>query len=140
MHQHVRGAMSKKSAALTTAVARYNTECKALIKLHRPGCPIPAPQLLPTTLSELKTCASLMESVWITDVDETQHRWVREPEVREGIRAMHKVQRCQEEVARLACEADNMFRWFCKEIEAISKAMNDPKSESLFSKSSGVRL
>lgn len=121
--------MSKKSAALSSAVARYNVECKALIKMRKPDCPIPAPQLLPTTLTELKACTSLMESVWVTEVDETQHRWVREPEVRESIRAMHKVDRCQEEVARLAREADNQLRWFCREIEALVKAMDDPKSK-----------
>lgn len=97
--------------------------------MRRPNCPIPVPQLLPTSLSELKACATLMESVWVTDVDESQHRWVREPEVRESIRAMHRIDRCNEEVERLALESDNMFRWFCREVEGIVKAMADPQSK-----------
>lgn len=128
IHQHVRGAMTKKSAALTAAVSRYNTECAVLIKMRKPHWPIPAPELLPTKLSELKVSTTLMQSVWITAVDEDEHRWIREAEVRESIRAMHKVDRCQEEVERLALEADNMYRWFCREVKAIWEALHDPQS------------
>lgn len=130
MHQHVRGAMTKKTAALTAAVARYNVECTALIAMRTPTCAIPMPELLPVKLSELKTCSTLMQSVWITDVDESEHRWIREPAIRESIRAQHKVERCEEERKRLLVEGDNMLRWFRREVTATFEAMNDPESES----------
>lgn len=129
MHQHVRGAMTKKTAGLTAAVTRYNTECRALIAMRAANCRIPVPQPLPVKLSELKTCTSLMESVWVDNVDESQHRWIREPAIRESIRAMHKVQRCVEERERLWMEGDNMLRWFRREVTAIVGALNDPESE-----------
>lgn len=127
MHQAVRAAMSKKNQTLTNAVQRYNVECTAILKMWPPDCQIPKPEPLPTSLTELKACTTLMESVWVSRV-ESDHRWVRDPDVREGICAMHKVARCREERRRLGQEADNMLRYFRRRLAAVTEALCDPSS------------
>jgi hypothetical protein len=129
MHQHVRSSMTKKTAALTTAVQRYNTECRALATMRPPGCQIPVPDPLPTTMVELKKDASLMENVWIEPVADDSHRWVHDQDVRDGIRAMLRLKRCEEERQRLGTEADNVLRWYRRELEAILAAISDPSSK-----------
>ncbi|KAF6747718.1 hypothetical protein DFP72DRAFT_821404 [Ephemerocybe angulata] len=128
MHQHVRHAMSKKTSALESAVKRYNTECKHLASLKQPSCRIPIPEPLPTSLADLKTSTTLMENVWVDPIDQETHRWVRDVNVRDGIRAMHKIDRCSEELHRLGREADNMLRWYKRELAAVVEAIQDPES------------
>lgn len=127
MHQAVRAAMSKKTQTLNNSVARYNEECSAILKMWPAACQIPRPEPLPTSLTDLKTCTTLMESVWISKVEES-HLWVRDPDVREGIRAMHKVERCVEERKRLGKEADNMLFYYQRRLTAVCEALCDPAS------------
>ncbi|KAJ2934568.1 hypothetical protein H1R20_g2518, partial [Candolleomyces eurysporus] len=133
MHQHVRSSMSKKTVALTKAIQRYNTECQALAAMRPPGCQIPVPDPLPTSMVELKRDNSLMENVWIEPVTDGSHRWVHDQDVRDGIRAMLRLQRCREERRRLGTEADNMFRWYRRELQAIMAAIDDPSNSYLMS-------
>ena len=58
-------------------------------------------------------------------------RWLEEPEVREGIRAVLKQQRCLEERRRLGIEADNLCRWFGEEICAVELALRCPECRSI---------
>ncbi|KAJ2934713.1 hypothetical protein H1R20_g2362, partial [Candolleomyces eurysporus] len=133
MHQHVRSSMSKKTAALTATIKRYNTECQALAAMRPPGCQIPIPDPLPTSMAELKKDTSLMENVWIEPVTDDSHRWVHDQDVRDGIRAMLRLKRCREERRRLGVEADNMLRWYQRELQAISAAIDDPSNLYLVS-------
>ncbi|KAF6744700.1 hypothetical protein DFP72DRAFT_1018573 [Ephemerocybe angulata] len=131
MHQHVRHAMSKKTSALENAVKRYNSEVKHLVSLRKSNCTIPIPEPLPTSIADLKTSTTLMEAVWVDPVDPETHRWVRDAKVRDGIRAMHKLDRCQEELHRLGREADNMLRWYKRELTAVVEAIRDPQNSDL---------
>ncbi|KAJ2913948.1 hypothetical protein MD484_g6465, partial [Candolleomyces efflorescens] len=109
MHQHVRSAMTKKTASLATAIKRYNAECQALAAIAKAEWNIPLPEPLPTSMAELKKCTTLMEN-----------------DVRDGIRAMLRLKRCTEEKRRLSWEANNMLRWYLRELQAITAAMQDP--------------
>lgn len=120
--------MSKKTASLTHSVGRYNEECARILKIWPSDCGIPRPEPLPTSLAELKTSTTVMESVWVSKVGSSQ-LWVRDPDVREGIRHMHKATRCREERIRLGREADNMLRWFERRLRAVVDALSDPESE-----------
>ncbi|KAJ2915397.1 hypothetical protein MD484_g5045, partial [Candolleomyces efflorescens] len=131
MHQTIRASMSKKTAALTSAIEHYNRDCNKLAKSRPPKCTIPVPKPLPTTLKMLKACPDLMESVWIEPVDAEKQRWVHDAGIQSGIRAVHRLERCAEETRRLGNEADNMCRWFGREISAVAEAMQDPGNLSL---------
>ena len=50
--------------------------------------------------------------------------------MREGIRVVLKTDQCHEEQRRLGTEADNMCRWFGRELCAIELAMRQPESKS----------
>jgi hypothetical protein len=100
-------------------------------ELHDSSFGIPLPQPLPTELAELRDNSNLMEDVWITPSSQDVPRWLGDPNVREGIKAMHKVDRCIEEERRLRKEADNLCRWWGREIASVELALRDPESKLL---------
>ncbi|KAG6819938.1 hypothetical protein H0H93_007262 [Arthromyces matolae] len=128
LHQVTRAAISKRAPALQSAIRKFNGYCETLATLNKPEYSIPLPQPLPVTLSELRESPTLMEDVWISRTTEKRPRWLEEPEVREGIRAILKADRCLEERRRLGVEADNLCRWYGRELRAINMALSSPSS------------
>ena len=123
-------AIKKQQPALLTAIRKFNRYCTRLAELHKPEWGIPLPTTLPTTLDELHGNGStiLMEDVWITQTPGALPRWLEDTNVREGIRAMLKVACCQEERIRIGAEADNLCRWFGRELSAVEAALVIPSS------------
>ena len=111
-----------------TAIRKFNKYCEKLANLHKPEWAIPLPDPLPTTLSALRDGHVLMEDVWISRIFEDIPRWLEDLDVRDGIRAMLKKERCVEESRRLGLEADNLCRWFGKEYLAVELALATPSS------------
>jgi hypothetical protein len=72
-----------------------------------------------------------MEDVWITPSLGDVPRWLEDADVREGIRAMLRLDRCLEERRRLGYEADNLCRWFGRELHAVELALASPSSKYL---------
>lgn len=70
-----------------------------------------------------------MEDVWITPSQVEAPRWIEDVEVRQGIRAMLKVDRCEEERERLTMEASNLCHWFGQELAALELALSTPSSK-----------
>lgn len=132
VHQYTRKAIAKRKPALISAIRKFNKYCETLARLHKPEWAIPLPQPLPTTLSALRDGNVLMEDVWISRSPEDIPRWLEDPDVREGIRAMLKRDRCVEETRRLGLESDNMCRWFGREYLAVQLALATPSSGSIF--------
>jgi hypothetical protein len=64
-----------------------------------------------------------MEDVWVSPLTEGKARWLDEPQVRDGIRAMLKRDRSLEERRRLGLEADNLCRWFGQELCSLELAI-----------------
>lgn len=110
------------------AIRKFNVYCTTLEALYRPEWGIPLPEPLPTQLGPLRECPHLMEDVWITRSSGDIPPWLADPNVREGIRAMLKIDRCQEECRRLGMEADNLCRFFGREIRAVELAIARPTS------------
>ena len=78
-------------------------------------------------LSALRDSIELMEDVWISPSQGAIPRWLEDPDVRDGIRVMLKQDRCMEEKRRLSVEADNLCRWFGREIAAVELTLcSDP--------------
>lgn len=106
-----------------SAIKRFNGYCEQLKSLHQQEWMIPLPQPLPTKLHELKDDSDLMEDVWISASRQERPRWLENVEVRNGIQAVLKIDRCLEEQKRLGIEADNVCRWFGRELSAIELAL-----------------
>lgn len=109
------------------AIKKFNSYCAKLEDIHDPAWDIPLPLPLPTTLADLRDRSSLMEDVWVSPSETKQQPWLNDPDVRAGIRAMIKLDRCIEEQRRLGQEADNLCAWFRRELGAVELAIRTPK-------------
>ncbi|KAG2111091.1 hypothetical protein DEU56DRAFT_936200, partial [Suillus clintonianus] len=126
LHQHTRKAIAKRQPALMTAIRKFNSYCERLEKLYDPSWGVPLPAALPTKLADLRNDQTLMEDVWITPSVGDVPRWMEDADVRDGIRALLKRERCHEEQRRLGLEADNLCRWFGDELAALELALRSP--------------
>ncbi|KIK01824.1 hypothetical protein K443DRAFT_122207 [Laccaria amethystina LaAM-08-1] len=133
LHQYTMKAIKKRTPALLTAIRKFNSYCSRLAELHNPDWGIPLPTALPTKLDELRGNGStiLMEDVWISQAPGEVPRWLEDVDVWEGIRAMLKIERCHEERVRIGAEADNLCRWFGREMSAVEVALELPSNDSI---------
>ena len=121
--------MQRRTPALMAAIRKFNKYCDALVALSDPAANIPLPQHLKTDLSLLRDDPYLMEDVWIHPSTEAAPPWLTDTKVWKGIRAMLKVDRCVEENRRLGREADNLSRWFGRELAAIELSIQTAVGE-----------
>ncbi|PPR06800.1 hypothetical protein CVT26_003865 [Gymnopilus dilepis] len=128
LHQQTRKAISQRQPSLISAIKRYNRYCEQLEELHDPSYKIPLPTALPTKLDDLRQDSNLMEDVWIELSEVETPLWLEDQDVRTGIRAKLKADRCKEEQRRLGWEADNLCRWFGREFAAVAVALRTPKN------------
>ncbi|KAI6031038.1 hypothetical protein EDC04DRAFT_2868959 [Pisolithus marmoratus] len=110
LRQQTHKAIVKRQPVLMAAIRKYNTYCEQLSQLYDPSWAIPLPSSLPTKLVDLRNDVSLMEDVWITPSPGETPRWLEDADVRDGIQALLKRERCLEEQHRLSLEADNIQR------------------------------
>jgi hypothetical protein len=112
-----------------TAIRKFNSYCERLDSLYDPSWGIPLPTALPTKLVDLHNDQTLMEDVWITPSAGDIPRWLNDSDVRDGIRALLKHDRCQEEQQRLSIEADNLCSYFGDELSALELALSSDASK-----------
>ncbi|KAJ7585718.1 hypothetical protein C8J56DRAFT_788625, partial [Mycena floridula] len=136
LHQQTRAAISKRKPTLMTAIRKYNDYC-ALIRrqiqqhCHEDSPKIPLPEPLPSDLESLKESTNLMQDVLMTCSFDTLPAWTENAEVRQGIQATLKLDRCLEERRRLVTEADNLLRSFQRDLTAIEVALRLPQHQHL---------
>ncbi|KAJ7502581.1 hypothetical protein B0H11DRAFT_1712541 [Mycena galericulata] len=128
LHQATRKAITRRQPALVRAIRKFNAYCAQLETLRPPGCPIPIPAALPTTLDALRSSPALHEDVWIQSASEPIPRWLEDHDVRDGIRSLHTIDRCVEEADRLNEERMSLRRWLGEELAVVAMAIaaNDP--------------
>ncbi|KAG2737671.1 hypothetical protein P692DRAFT_201672633, partial [Suillus brevipes Sb2] len=129
LHQQTRKAIAKRQPALMTAIRKFNSYCEQLESHYDISSGIPLPSPLPTKLVDLRADPTLMEDVWITPSAGEVPRWLEDSEVRDGIRALLKRDRCHEEQLRLRTEADNLCRFFGAELAALELAIRSSGSD-----------
>ncbi|KAK7014191.1 hypothetical protein R3P38DRAFT_3573662 [Favolaschia claudopus] len=135
LHQVTRKAITKRQPALLKAINKFNAGCATLEKLSPPNSSIPIPSPLSTQLNGLRNDPTLHEDVWITPSEGPIPRWLNDEDVRDGIRSLHVLDRCAEEVIRLNLERDNMQRWLTEEKDIIKRGIElvDNSSDSWLS-------
>ncbi|OSD02619.1 hypothetical protein PYCCODRAFT_1410600 [Trametes coccinea BRFM310] len=132
LHQQTRKAIAKRTPALMTAIRKFNTYCDTLKTVYNAEWNFPLPQHLPTELGALREDTSLLTDVWITPTEtDMPPRWLDDPQVRSGIRALLNKDRCQEERRRLGQEADNLCRWYGRELAAVELALRMPQNSQI---------
>jgi hypothetical protein len=108
------------------SIRKFNGYCEKLADLYDPASNIPLPLPLPTKLAELRDNSCLMEDIWITPSESDEILpWLEDSDIRGGIRAMVKSDRCVEEQRRLRMESDNICRWFGRELNAVELALKN---------------
>ena len=109
------------------SIRKFNAYCEKLADLYDPALNIPLPLPLPIKLAELRDNSCLMEDIWITPSESDEiPSWLEDSDIRGGIRAMVKSDRCVEEQRRLGMESDNICRWFGRELNAVELALKNP--------------
>lgn len=129
LHQQTQKAITRRTPALTAAIRKFNSYCDQLAALYREEWNLPLPQPLPTELALLRGDPSLLADVWITPSLVAVPRWLQDSAVRYGIRALLTLDRCAEERRRLGREADNLCRWYGRELAAVELALRLPSCE-----------
>ncbi|KAJ7770401.1 hypothetical protein B0H14DRAFT_2632553 [Mycena olivaceomarginata] len=124
LHQATQKTISKRAPALLKAINKFNSHCANLERLRPSGCTIPIPLPLPTKLSLLREDPSLHEDVWVTPSEGEIPRWLDNADVRDGIRALHTFDRCQEEARRLHLERNNLMEWLSHELAVAERAID----------------
>ncbi|KIK16565.1 hypothetical protein PISMIDRAFT_15734 [Pisolithus microcarpus 441] len=114
-----------------SAIRKFNHYCTLLEDLYDPSYAIPLPTPLPTKLVELRNDQTLLEDVWITRSHGEIPLWLEDYDVREGIRALLKQERCHKEQLHLGIEADNLCRWFGHELCVVELALWQPQHKSV---------
>ncbi|KIN93816.1 hypothetical protein M404DRAFT_35711, partial [Pisolithus tinctorius Marx 270] len=132
LHQQTRKAIAKCQPALMSTIHKFNKYCERLTELYDASSGIPLPSPLPTKLAELRNDQSLLEDIWVTPSVGEIPQWLEDVDVREGIRAVLKSDRCLEEQQRLGMEADHMCRWFGHELCAIELAIRLPENSKYY--------
>ncbi|OJT05167.1 hypothetical protein TRAPUB_3992 [Trametes pubescens] len=123
LHQQTRKAISKRTPALMTAIRKFNKYCDELEALYQDEWGFPLPQALPTELGALRDEPDLLADVWISPTAGNTPKWLEDSDTRQGIRAMLTLDRCREERRRLGNEADNLCRWYGRELSGIELAL-----------------
>ncbi|KAF7298675.1 hypothetical protein MIND_00814700 [Mycena indigotica] len=123
LYQATRSTITKRQPALMKALKKFNDYCTEFEQLRPADCHIPVPHPLPTQLSALREDTSLHEDVWITPSEGRPPRWLEDEDVRQGIRSLLTLNRCQEEMVRLAAERRNMHQWLEDEDRILTYTM-----------------
>ncbi|KAG1888274.1 hypothetical protein F4604DRAFT_1877402 [Suillus subluteus] len=130
LHQQTCKAIAKHQPALMTVIRKFNSYCERLESIFDPSWGVPLPAPLPTKLADLRNDQTLMEDVWITPSVGDVPRWIEDTDVRDGIQALLKRERCREEQCRIGLEADNLCRWFGTELAALELALRSPANHT----------
>ncbi|KAH7102418.1 hypothetical protein BKA62DRAFT_617427, partial [Auriculariales sp. MPI-PUGE-AT-0066] len=109
--------------------ARYNGLVKKLHDLATERrITFPLPQLLPPDILSLRDDPALLEDVWLGSTEGNTPLWLSDPKVRIGIRAMHLLDRCNEESARLKREHSQLTDWLVNHWKRVQlMKVDDPR-------------
>lgn len=104
-------------------IRKFNTYCERLAELYDASSHVPLPSPLPMKLADLRNDQSLLEDIWVTPSIGEIPQWLEDTDVRDGIRAVLKIDCCLEEQYQLRMEADNMCCWFGHELCTLELAI-----------------
>ncbi|OSD03347.1 hypothetical protein PYCCODRAFT_1477197 [Trametes coccinea BRFM310] len=131
LHQQTRKAIAKRTPALMTAIRKFNGYCDSLQAMNKPEWNVSLPCRLPTELGALRDDSSLLTDVWIAPTENDAPRWLEDPDIRLGIRALLARDRCREERRRLGEEADNLCGSYGRELAAVELALRMPQYQNI---------
>ncbi|KAJ7190076.1 hypothetical protein GGX14DRAFT_580179 [Mycena pura] len=123
-NDHTSDAIKKREPTIQKLINLYNDECKTIEQLiSRRKAPKDsiAPEPLPKKgIFQLDVDDAIWRELGLNDDETTARpRWLLDPKVRDGIRAMLKKDRCGEDSHRLLREREHLQIWFAFEWKVV---------------------
>lgn len=121
--------VKKREPSLKSDVNKYNVHCNRMSELIRKG-KAPPNAIAPTQLQLEDVLSMDVDSdIWLelglSDEDEAAvGRWMRDAEVRKGIKWLQQKDRCKEEMDRIFSERRALHHWFAEEWEKHKEAVS----------------
>ena len=132
-NDHTSDAIKKREPTIQKLINLYNDECKTIEQLiSRRKAPKDsiAPEPLPKKgIFQLDVDDAIWRELGLNDDETTARpRWLLDPKVRDGIRAMLKKDRCAEDSHRLLREREHLQIWFAFEWKVVCEliAITEP--------------
>lgn len=126
--EHTQAAITRRQPNIAANAKTYNTLCEKLKTLITGGKAPPnvvCPRLIPR---DRLFCLDVDDDIWQDvglDDDESGPLppWLSNLKVREGIRGILELDRCNEEAGRISHERDAMQEWFSEEWKVLNAAL-----------------
>ncbi|THU85905.1 hypothetical protein K435DRAFT_684691 [Dendrothele bispora CBS 962.96] len=133
LNEHTEDSVRRRDPGIQQLAQKYNKlvkEMKDLIVLKRAPRNAIAPALIDVSeLFKLDVTDELWQDIGLNydevDADQRPPPWLADEGVRQGIRAMLELDRCDEEEERLAIERKAMQSWLNEEWDVVKCAIND---------------
>lgn len=129
-HQRARRAVAKRQPAIEKDVGRFNKLVRKLNRRRPCDSTFPLFEPLPTDIASLRNSELLFQELWMASANVPD--WARDRSVRDGIRAVQTIDRCNEEIARMDHELKNMTRWYTVEYLALQLLATTPEGTHVF--------
>lgn len=111
-------------------ITEHNDLREKVLRTVPAGVNIRVPPSIHIRIQDLRDETALVDDIWMSDDDNPAPLWMTSDDVRSGIRGMHVKDRCEEELLRVRMEGENLYRWFCDEMQAVAAAALQEDSES----------
>jgi len=132
LEKHAQGQIKKKEPGIQVLARKYNTLCDELTDLirkkHAPRGAIVPVYIDINGLFKLDVDDDIWHDIGLSDdIDALQNipPWLGDENVREGIKALLELDRCEEEERRLVSECISMQQWMKEEWLVLCKGMEN---------------
>lgn len=120
--------ISRRETSIRALAREYNKVCDEMAgmisKREAPPRSVAPPKVNVERLFNLDVDEDIWQDIGLEEDEGTAlARWQIDPQVREGIRYMQEVDRCEEEEDRLAHERACLQEWICDEWDAVDEAL-----------------
>ncbi|KAH6886114.1 hypothetical protein BKA70DRAFT_1377276 [Coprinopsis sp. MPI-PUGE-AT-0042] len=129
LHGHLQSQINRHQTGIISTLSRYNSLCNEMTKLVQTGkAPkgaIPPLPLARETLFSLDVDNPIWDDTGLDDAEDRPDAplWLSNKEVREGIKALLIVERCEEELARLKTECRALHQWVREEWDLLIQGL-----------------
>ena len=131
LHSHSEAQLKRKEPGIQQLVRKYNKLCIELVEMKEQG-KAPLGAVAPHTIEQeglfkLDIDDDIWQDVGLDHMEDDTQRaiplWLGDDKVREGIKKLLELNRCEEEERRLCKERTAMYEWMFEEWTCVTEAM-----------------
>jgi len=133
LYQRSRTSIKNRHPAIKRLIKKHNELLQQVIAQLPLDSPFHPPEPVDPGAYQSRDHPTMLEELYMAEPGRTIPKWVRDRTVRDGIRALHLRQRCDEELVRLSREERNLRTWITRQSDAMSRVFLDPDRASIVS-------